>query len=286
MNIETKEKKLVQQHTVTVGEFKISNDLPLTVIAGPCQLETSDHAMFMAENLKKITDRLGINFIFKTSFDKANRSSIQKNRGVGLDAAVKVFEKIRKEIGCLILTDIHAEYQCAPAAEYVDILQIPAYLCRQTDLLAAAAKTGNVVNIKKGQFLAPWDVANIVAKFQHFGSDNILITERGACFGYNNLVCDMRSLKIIADTGVPVVFDATHSVQRPGGLGTSSGGDREFVEILARAATAVGVAAVFLEVHQDPDNAPCDGPNMVRLDRFEKLMQTLMSFDQLAKSLS
>jgi len=286
MNIETKEKKLVSQRTVAVGEFKISNDSPLTVIAGPCQLETSDHALFMAENLKKITDRLGINFIFKTSFDKANRSSIQKDRGVGLDAASKVFEKIKKELGCLILTDVHVEDQCAAAAEYVDILQIPAYLCRHTDLLAAAAKTGNVVNVKKGQFLAPWDVANIVAKFRHFGNDNILITERGACFGYNNLVCDMRSLKVIADTGVPVVFDATHSVQRPGGLGASSGGDREFVEILARAAVSVGVAAVFLEVHQDPDNAPCDDPNMVRLGRFEKLMQTLMKFDQLAKSLS
>ena len=204
---------------------------------------------------------------------------------IKLDDYVKsVFEKIKREIDCLIITDVHVENQCEVAAEYVDVLQIPAYLCRQTDLLAAAAKTGNVVNVKKGQFLSPWDVANIVKKFSYFGNNNLLITERGTCFGYNNLVCDMRSLKVISDIGVPVVFDATHSVQRPGGCGTSSGGDREFVEILARAAVSVGVAAVFMEVHQDPDNAPCDGPNMVRLDRFEDLVQTLMKFDILAKS--
>ncbi|NRA73374.1 MAG: 3-deoxy-8-phosphooctulonate synthase [Rickettsiales bacterium] len=272
------------QREINLEKFKISNDLPIAVIAGPCQLESSDHAMFMAEQLKTITNDLGINFIFKTSFDKANRSSIQKNRGVGLATATKVFEKIKKEINCPIITDVHLPEQCEAAAEYVDILQIPAYLCRQTDLLAAAAKTGKVVNVKKGQFLTPWDVANIVGKFDYFNNKNILITERGACFGYNNLVCDMRSLKVISDIGVPVIFDATHSVQRPGGLGKSSGGDREFVEVLARAAVAVGVAAVFMEVHQDPDNAPCDGPNMVRLDRFKELIQTLMKFDILAKT--
>jgi len=281
---DTKEKKsVVDQQVVTVCGFKIGNVLPLSMIAGPCQLESSEHALFMAERLKEISDRLGINFIFKTSFDKANRSSIHVSRGVGIDAAIKIFERIRKEIGCAIITDVHTESQCGAIAEHVDVLQIPAYLCRQTDLLAAAVKTGKVVNIKKGQFLAPWDVANIVEKCRHFGNENLLITERGTCFGYNNLVCDMRSLKIIADTGVPVVFDATHSVQRPGGLGTSSGGDREFVETLARAAVSVGVAAVFLEVHQDPDNAPCDGPNMIHLNKFEELTQRLMGFDQLTK---
>jgi 2-dehydro-3-deoxyphosphooctonate aldolase (KDO 8-P synthase) len=279
-----KEKNLTLQREVTIDNFKISNVLPLTMFAGPCQLETSDHALFMAEQLKRISERLGINFIFKTSFDKANRSSIQKTRGVGLDAAMKVFDKIKKEIGCAIVTDVHTADQCAVVAEHVDVLQIPAFLCRQTDLLAAAAKTGKVVNVKKGQFLSPWEVANIVKKFDHFGNDNLLITERGTSFGYNNLVCDMRSLKIISDIGVPVVFDATHSVQRPGGLGASTGGEREFVETLARAAVAVGVAAVYLEVHQDPDNAPCDGPNMIQLDKFEELMLKLMRFDQLAKA--
>ena len=279
-----KEKNLTLQREVTIDNFKISNVLPLTMFAGPCQLETSDHALFMAEQLKRISERLGINFIFKTSFDKANRSSIQKTRGVGLDAAMKVFDKIKKEIGCAIVTDVHTADQCAVVAEHVDVLQIPAFLCRQTDLLAAAAKTGKVVNVKKGQFLSPWEVANIVKKFDHFGNDNLLITERGTSFGYNNLVCDMRSLKIISDIGVPVVFDATHSVQRPGGLGASTGGEREFVETLARAAVAVGVAAVYLEVHQDPDNAPCDGPNMIQVDKFEELMLKLMRFDQLAKA--
>ena len=279
-----KEKNLTLQREVTIDNFKISNVLPLTMFAGPCQLETSDHALFMAEKLKRISERLGINFIFKTSFDKANRSSIQKTRGVGLDAAMKVFGKIKKEIGCAIVTDVHTEDQCAAVAEHVDVLQIPAFLCRQTDLLAAAAKTGKVVNVKKGQFLSPWEVANIVKKFDHFSNDNLLITERGTSFGYNNLVVDMRSLKIISDIGVPVVFDATHSVQRPGGLGASTGGEREFVETLARAAVAVGVAAVYLEVHQDPDNAPCDGPNMIQLDKFEELMLKLMRFDQLAKA--
>jgi 2-dehydro-3-deoxyphosphooctonate aldolase (KDO 8-P synthase) len=275
----------ILQREVGICGFKISNSLPLSIIAGPCQLETSDHALFMAERLKTITDKLGINFIFKTSFDKANRSSIQKSRGVGMEAAIEVFAKIKKEFGCAIVTDVHNEQQCAVMGEHVDILQIPAFLCRQTDLLEAAAKTGKVVNVKKGQFLSPWEAANIVKKFQHFGNDKLLITERGSTFGYNNLVCDMRSLKIMAETGSPVVFDATHSVQRPGGLGTSSGGDREFVEILARAAVSVGVAAVFMEVHQDPDNAPCDGPNMIQLDRFENLVQTLMKFDNLAKNL-
>jgi 2-dehydro-3-deoxyphosphooctonate aldolase (KDO 8-P synthase) len=282
--MDIKEKPIVLQREVTVNNFKISNSLPLSVIAGPCQLETPDHALFMAEHLKKITERLGINFIFKTSFDKANRSSIQKSRGVGMEIAIKVFEQIKREFGCAIITDVHNEHQCEVMENHVDVLQIPAFLCRQTDLLEAASKTGKVVNVKKGQFLSPWEAANIVKKFEYFGNNNLLITERGTSFGYNNLVCDMRSLKVIAQTGVPVVFDATHSVQRPGGLGQASGGDREFVEILARAAVSVGVAAVFLEVHQDPNNAPCDGPNMVYLDKFEKLMQTLMSFDHLAKN--
>jgi 2-dehydro-3-deoxyphosphooctonate aldolase (KDO 8-P synthase) len=282
---DTKTKQSVLHREVQVNNFKISNLLPLTIIAGPCQLETSDHALFMAESLKKITERLGINFIFKTSFDKANRSSIQQSTGVGLEAAGKVFDKIKRELGCAIITDVHADHQCEAIAPHVDVLQIPAFLCRQTSLLAAAARTGKVVNVKKGQFLSPWEAANIVKKFDHFGSGNLLLTERGTSFGYNNLVCDMRSIKVMAETGVPIVFDATHSVQRPGGLGQSSGGDREFVETLARAAISVGVAALFTEVHQDPDHAPCDGPNMLRLDSFEQLLRTLMRFDQLAKNL-
>lgn len=268
---------------VIITGQRISNHLPLTIIAGPCQLESLEHALFMAEALKKILEKLGVNFIYKTSFDKANRSSIKSARGVGLEESMSIFDQIRSEIKCPILTDVHSEEQCALIAPHVDILQIPAFLCRQTDLLQAAAKTGKGVNVKKGQFLAPWDAINIIEKLEYFGNKNILITERGTCFGYNNLVSDMRSLKILSDTGVPVVFDATHSVQRPGGLGLSSGGDREFVEVLARAAVSVGVAAIFLEVHQDPDSAPCDGPNMIRLDAFEHLITTLIQFDRLAK---
>lgn len=273
----------IKPREVKVAGQKISNNLPLTIIAGPCQLESSEHAMFMARELKKILDKFGVNFIYKTSFDKANRSSAKSPRGIGLEQAMYIFDQIRSEIKCPIVTDVHSEEQCKAVAPYVDVLQIPAFLCRQTDLLKAAAQTSKVVNVKKGQFLAPWDAINIVEKLEHFGNKNILLTERGTCFGYNNLVSDMRSLKILSDTGVPVVFDATHSVQRPGGLGSSSGGDREFVEILARAAVSVGVAAVFLEVHQDPDSAPCDGPNMIRLDSFENLIRTLMQFDKLAK---
>ncbi len=276
---------MVDQRKVKVGSFEISNELPLTVLAGPCQMESEDHAMFMAENLMKITDKLGVNFVFKTSFDKANRSSLSGKRGMGLEASLKVFEKIKTTFNCPIVTDVHTADQCGIIAEYVDILQIPAFLCRQTDLLEAAAKTGKVVKIKKGQFLAPWDMNNVVKKFDHFGNKNILLTERGVSFGYNTLISDMRGLKIMAETGVPVVFDATHSVQQPGGKGESSGGQREFVEPLSRAAVAVGIAALFLEVHQDPDNAPSDGPNMIYLDKFEGFLSKIMQFDALSKSL-
>lgn len=273
------------QRKVKVGNFEISNNLPLSVIAGPCQMESEDHAMFMAEKLVEVTEKLGVNFVFKTSFDKANRSSVSGKRGVGLEGSLKVFEKIKKTFGCPIVTDVHTSEQCGAIADYVDILQIPAFLCRQTDLLEAAANTGKVVKIKKGQFLAPWDMKNVVKKFDHFGNENILFTERGVSFGYNTLVSDMRSLKIMAETGVPVVFDATHSVQQPGGKGESSGGQREFVEPLSRAAVAVGIAALYLEVHQDPDNAPSDGPNMIYLDKFEEFLDRIMKFDQLSKSL-
>ncbi len=276
---------MVDHRKVQVRDFEISNELPLSVLAGPCQLESEDHAMFMAENLKKITDKLGVNFVFKTSFDKANRSSLSGKRGMGLEASLRVFEKIKETFQCPIVTDVHTANQCGVIAEYVDILQIPAFLCRQTDLLEAAAKTGKVVKIKKGQFLAPWDMNNIVKKFDQFGNKSILFTERGTSFGYNTLVSDMRGLKIMAETGVPIVFDATHSVQQPGGRGESSGGQREFVEPLSRAAVAVGIAALFLEVHEDPDNAPSDGPNMIHLDQFEGFLSRIMKFDELSKSL-
>jgi 2-dehydro-3-deoxyphosphooctonate aldolase (KDO 8-P synthase) len=273
-----------KQRIVKAGNFNIGNELPITIIAGPCQVESLEHSLFMAQHLTKITRDLGINFIYKSSFDKANRSSGKAERGIGLTKAIEIFKKIKQEYGCPIITDVHNEEQCEIAAESVDILQIPAFLCRQTDLLKAAAATGKIVNVKKGQFLAPWDIQNIIEKFNHFGAKKLLLTERGTSFGYNNLVSDMRSLKIMGDMGVPVIFDATHSVQQPGGNGTSSGGQREFVEILARAAVAVGVAAVFLEVHQDPDNAPSDGSNMVRLDQFKQLLSILKKFDQVTKS--
>jgi len=272
------------QRKVKVGSFDIANNLPMSVIAGPCVIESLDHSLFMAENLVKITDKLGLNFVYKSSFDKANRSSIKGHRGQGLEESLKIFDKIKKEFGCPVVTDVHTNEQCTIVAKHVDILQIPAFLCRQTDLLEAAAKTGKVVKVKKGQFLAPWDMTNIVDKFDHFGNKNLLFTERGVSFGYNTLISDMRSLKIMADMGVPVVFDATHSVQQPGGKGSSSGGQREFVETLARAAAAVGVAAVFLEVHDNPDSSPSDGPNMVYLSQFESLLRKLQQFDQLAKS--
>ncbi|SER32263.1 2-dehydro-3-deoxyphosphooctonate aldolase (KDO 8-P synthase) [Faunimonas pinastri] len=270
--------------TVTAGNVSFGNDLPLTLIAGPCQMESREHAFEMAGRLKEICGRVGIGLVYKTSFDKANRTSLSGRRGLGLESALPVFADLRKEFGFPVLTDVHEREQCADLAEVVDILQIPAFLCRQTDLLVAAAKTGRVVNVKKGQFLAPWDMQYSLAKVVDSGNPNVLLTERGASFGYNTLVSDMRSLPIMAATGAPIVFDATHSVQQPGGQGGSSGGDRAFVPVLARAAVAVGVAAVFIETHQDPDNAPSDGPNMVPLDRMEDLLTQLMAFDRLAKA--
>ena len=270
--------------TVIVGSLGISNDQPFTLIAGPCQMESRDHAFDMCGGIKDITDQLGIPFIYKTSFDKANRTSLSGKRGLGLEAALPVFQALKSEFGIPMLTDIHTAEQCAPVAEVVDILQIPAFLCRQTDLLVAAAEAGAVINVKKGQFLAPWDMVNVVGKLEGAGNDNILLTERGASFGYNTLVSDMRSLPIMAKTGYPVIFDATHSVQQPGGLGGSSGGDRQMVPVLARAAVAVGVAGLFMEVHQDPDNAPSDGPNMVRLDDLQSVLETLKQLDEVVKS--
>jgi 2-dehydro-3-deoxyphosphooctonate aldolase (KDO 8-P synthase) len=270
---------------VTAGSVKFGNALPLAVIAGPCQLESRAHAFEMATALKEIAVRLGIGLVYKTSFDKANRTSAAGARGIGLKEALPIFADIRQQLGLPVLTDVHEQEQCAVAAEAVDILQIPAFLSRQTDLLVAAARTGKIVNVKKGQFLAPWDMKNAVAKVTGAGNANVMVTERGASFGYNTLVSDMRALPILArTTGAPVIFDATHSVQQPGGQGGSSGGEREFVPVLARAAVAVGVAGVFIETHQDPDRAPSDGPNMVPLKEFEGLLRTLMAFDRLAKT--
>ncbi len=270
---------------VSLGKLRIGNELPFTLIAGPCQMESRDHAMEMASAIKEITDRLGIGLIYKTSFDKANRTSSKAGRGVGLEKSLPVFAEVREKFGIPVLTDVHETSQCAKLAEVIDVLQIPAFLSRQTDLLVAAARTGRVVNVKKGQFLAPWDMKNVVAKITEAGNPNVLVTERGASFGYNTLVTDFRGLPIMAQqTGAPVVFDATHSVQQPGGQGTSSGGQREFVPVLARAAVAVGVAAVFIETHQDPDKAPSDGPNMVPLSQLEALLKRLKQFDEIAKS--
>ncbi|MEM8664935.1 MAG: 3-deoxy-8-phosphooctulonate synthase [Pseudomonadota bacterium] len=269
---------------VTVGDFEIANHKPLTLIAGPCAMESRDHAFHMAGALKEICGRIGMPLVYKSSFDKANRTSLSGGRGMGIDAALPVFEAIKAEFGLPVVTDVHTAEQCATVASVCDILQIPAFLCRQTDLLVAAAQTGRVVNVKKGQFLAPWDMKNVLAKVTESGNPNVLLTERGASFGYNTLVSDMRALPIMAETGAPVVFDATHSVQQPGGRGGSSGGDRRFVPPLARAAVAVGVAAVFIETHQDPDNAPSDGPNMVPLHELEALLETLMAHDKLAKA--
>jgi 2-dehydro-3-deoxyphosphooctonate aldolase (KDO 8-P synthase) len=270
---------------VAVGSVRFGNDLPLSVIAGPCQLESRIHALEVATALKEIASRLNIGLVYKTSFDKANRTSASAARGLGLEQSLPIFAEIRSSLGLPVLTDIHEATQCAEVAQAVDILQIPAFLCRQTDLLLAAAATGKVVNVKKGQFLAPWDMANVVTKITAAGNRNVLVTERGASFGYNTLVSDMRALPILArTTGAPVIFDATHSVQQPGGKGTSSGGEREFVPVLARAAVAVGVAGVFIETHPDPDRAPSDGPNMVPLREFERLIRTLQAFDALAKS--
>jgi 2-dehydro-3-deoxyphosphooctonate aldolase (KDO 8-P synthase) len=268
---------------VTIGNAVFGNDLPLALIAGPCQLESRDHAFDIAGRLKEMTAGLGIGFVYKTSFDKANRTSLAGKRGLGLDAAMPVFADLRAELGVPILTDVHEREQCAVVAEVVDVLQIPAFLSRQTDLLVAAAETRKPVNVKKGQFLAPWDMRNVVRKLVDSGNPNVLLTERGASFGYNTLVSDMRALPIMAETGAPVIFDATHSVQQPGGQGTSSGGDRRFVPVLARAAVAVGVAGVFIETHEDPDNAPSDGPNMVPLDQMPALIEQLVAIDRLVE---
>jgi 2-dehydro-3-deoxyphosphooctonate aldolase (KDO 8-P synthase) len=270
---------------VTAGATRFGNELPFALIAGPCALESRAHALEMAIALKEITGRLGVGLVYKTSFDKANRTSAAGARGVGLDAALPIFADVREQTGLPVLTDVHEAEQCARVAEVVDVLQIPAFLCRQTDLLVAAARTGRPINVKKGQFLAPWDMANVVAKITGAGNCNVLVTERGVSFGYNTLVSDMRALPILRrETGAPVIFDATHSVQQPGGQGSSSGGEREFVPVLARAAIAVGVAGVFIETHQDPDRAPSDGPNMLPLREMEPLLRTLMAFDKLAKA--
>jgi len=269
--------------TVHVGNIAIANDKPLALIAGPCVLESRAHALEMSHALVELTGKLGLGLIYKTSFDKANRTSHDAARGMGLEQSLPILAEIRESFGCPVLTDVHEPGQCAAVAEAVDVLQIPAFLCRQTDLLVAAAKTGRAINIKKGQFLAPWDMANVARKVAEAGNSNILLCERGVSFGYNTLVNDMRALPILAETGYPVVFDATHSVQQPGGKGASTGGQREFVAVLARAAVAVGVAAVFMETHQDPDNAPSDGPNMVRLKDLPALLEMLMELDRLAK---
>lgn len=271
--------------TVSVGNVVFSNSAPLSIIAGPCQMESREHAFDMAGKIKEIAEKLGIGVVYKSSFDKANRTSLNSKRGIGLEKAMDVFDDLKREFNIPVLTDIHTEEQCALVAPHVDVLQIPAFLCRQTDLLVAAAKTGRVINVKKGQFLAPWDMKNVLAKITESGNPNVMACERGVSFGYNTLISDMRALPIMSQFGSPVIFDATHSVQQPGGQGTSSGGQREFVETLARAAVAVGVAGVFLETHQDPDHAPSDGPNMVKLENLPKLLETLMAFDRLAKKL-
>ncbi len=268
---------------VTIGNVKVGNDLPFMLIAGPCQMESREHALDVAGTLSELTKKLGIGFIYKTSFDKANRTSSKAARGIGLEKSLPVFEAVKKAYGCPVLTDVHSETQCKEVASVVDVLQIPAFLCRQTDLLIAAAKTGRVVNVKKGQFLAPWDMKNVADKIADAGNTNILLTERGASFGYNTLVTDMRSFPIMAETGYPVIFDATHSVQQPGGMGTASGGQRHMVPYLARAAIAVGVAGVFMETHPDPDNAPSDGPCMVKLPDMPKILEQLMAIDRLVK---
>ena len=275
---------MTETRHVTVGDLTIGNDLPFTLIAGPCAMEGREHALEMASALKEITGRLGIGLIYKSSFDKANRTSVKSNRGIGLDTAMKIFAEVKETLGLPVITDVHLPDQCKPVAEVVDMLQIPAFLCRQTDLLLAAGETGKPVNVKKGQFLAPWDMKNVVAKIDSTGNRNTLLCERGASFGYNTLVSDMRSLPIMAETGCPVIFDATHSVQQPGGQGATSGGDRRFVPTLARAALAVGVAGVFMETHENPDTAPSDGPNMVPLTKIEGILSGLLDIDRLTKA--
>ena len=269
---------------VNCGKIEISNDEKICIIAGPCQLETEQHTLDIAGSIKEITKKFGLGFIFKTSFDKANRTSLKSKRGAGLETSLPIFDKIKKELNIPVLTDVHNIEQCSLVAKHVDVLQIPAFLCRQTDLLVAAAQTNKIINVKKGQFLAPWDMVNVTKKISDSGNKNILVTERGASFGYNTLVSDMRSIPIMAKNGYPVIFDATHSVQQPGGLGEKSGGQREFVEYLARAAVAVGVAGVFIETHQDPDNAPSDGPNMLPLNKLENLLKQLTDIDKLIKN--
>ena len=273
----------MENKIVNCNGIKISNKNKISLIAGPCQLESEQHAMDMAGNIKNIISKFNIGFIYKTSFDKANRTSLSSKRGVGIEKSLPIFDKIKKELNIPVLTDIHNEEHCSIVSSHVDVLQIPAFLCRQTDLLIAAAKTKKIINVKKGQFLAPWDMINVIKKISDSGNENILVTERGASFGYNTLVSDMRSIPIMARNGYPVVFDATHSVQQPGGLGGKSGGQREFVEYLSRAATAVGIAAIFLETHQDPDNAPSDGPTMVPLDKLEKLVNQIVEIDNFVK---
>ena len=270
--------------TINCNDIQISNDKQICLIAGPCQLETEQHALDMAGKIGEIAKKHNLGFVYKTSFDKANRTSLKGKRGAGLENSLPVFDKIKKELGLSILTDVHSAEQCSAVANHVDIIQIPAFLCRQTDLLVAAAKTNKIINVKKGQFLAPWDMINVTKKISDSGNNNILITERGASFGYNTLVSDMRSLPIMSKLGYPIVFDATHSVQQPGGLGNKSGGEREFVSHLSRAAVAVGVAAVFIETHQDPDNAPSDGPNMIPLNELDTLLDKLVQIDKLIKN--
>ena len=275
----------MNNYKVKCGNFEIANNKTFTLIAGPCQLENESHALKISTELKEITSELKINLIYKTSFDKANRTSIKGKRGMGLQKSLPIFDKIKKEVGLPVLTDIHTIDQCAIVSNHVDVLQIPAFLCRQTDLLIAAAKTGKIINVKKGQFLAPWDMKNVIQKIEDSGNKNILITERGACFGYNTLVSDMRSLPIMSKFGFPIVFDATHSVQQPGGMGEKSGGQREFVPHLSRAAIAVGIGAIFIETHEDPDNAPSYGPNMVPLSEMKDLLKKLIDIDNLVKNI-
>ena len=273
----------VAPRTVTIGDINVANNRPLVLIAGPCAMESREHALETAQALVEMTAAIDMPLIYKSSFDKANRTSVNAPRGIGLAGALEIFAEIKTRFGCPVITDVHDAGQCAPVGEVVDVLQIPAFLCRQTDLLLAAAATGRAINVKKGQFLAPWDMANVAAKLMSTGNDRILLTERGTSFGYNTLVSDMRALPILAETGCPVVFDATHSVQQPGGQGTSSGGERRFVPVLARAAVAIGVAAVFIETHEEPDRAPSDGPNMVPLAQLPALLADLKAFDVLAK---
>ena len=275
---------VMTRRTVEIGSLSVGQHLPLALIAGPCAIESREHCLAVATELKAITGRLGMPLIFKSSFDKANRTSAASARGLGLEQGLTILAEVRETLGVPVLTDIHESWQCRPVAEVVDVLQIPAFLCRQTDLLRAAAETGRAINVKKGQFLAPWDMAQVSGKLESFGAERVLVTERGASFGYNTLVSDLRSLSYLAQTGWPVVFDATHSVQQPGGLGGRSGGQRQFVPLLARAAVAVGVAAVFIETHEDPDRAPSDGPTMVPLARMDELLRDLVRFDELAKA--